>query len=767
MTSSATLGYPRIGPRRELKKALETYWVDGNADALQETAMAMRAAGWATQKSHGLDHIPSNDFSFYDQVLDMCCLLGAIPERFGHVEGDVDLATYFAMARGAQDGARDVAAMEMTKWFDTNYHYIVPELSPQTRFRIASRKPFDEFSEAKSMGYVTRPVLLGPVTFLMLGKATQDGFDRLELLPALLPVYLEVLKGLSKLGAACVQIDEPCLVLELSDRERALYRESFERIARDVPELSIQLTTYFGELPEENRDMAFALPVAGIHLDAVRGANDIEQAIDNFPADKTMSLGLIDGRNIWRADLEAAFRLARLAERKVGPERLILSTSCSLLHVPYSLELEAGLDDELKSWLAFAQEKLGEIQTLTRAMNDGRGAVADAFEASARAQRGRYASPRTHNPKVRERMAAVTPEMARRKRPFAERRARQMAHFALPKLPTTTIGSFPQTKEVREARAKFRRGELSRDAYDAFLRAETERGIRVQEKLGLDVLVHGEFERTDMVEYFGEMLDGFAFTKFGWVQSYGSRCVKPPIIFGDVSRPHPMTVEWSAYAQSLTKRPVKGMLTGPVTILQWSFVRNDQSREETCRQIALAIRDEVMDLERAGIGMIQIDEPALREGLPLRRSRWADYLAWASDCFRLSASAVKDETQIHTHMCYSEFNDIIEAIASLDADVISIETSRSRMELLDVFVDYKYPNEIGPGVYDIHSPRVPKKEEMADLLRLATSRLPAEHIWVNPDCGLKTRGWPETEAALGTMVEAAKSLRHELGMAAK
>ena len=767
MTSSATLGYPRIGPRRELKKALEAYWADGDAKALQETAMAMRTAAWATQKSHGIEHIPSNDFSLYDQVLDMCCLLGAIPERFGQVEEDVDLTTYFAMARGAQDGKRDVAAMEMTKWFDTNYHYIVPELSPQTRFRIASRKPFQEFEEAKSLGYATRPVLLGPVSFLKLGKATQDGFDPMELLPALLPVYLEVLKGLVTLGAARVQIDEPCLTLELSDRERAIYRETFERIAREVPELSIQLTAYFGELPVDNREMVFGLPVAGIHLDAVRGAEQIESAIAAFPEDKTLSLGLIDGRNIWRADLEAAFKLARQAQARLGDDRLILSTSCSLLHVPYSLELESELDEELKSWLSFAQEKLGEIETLTRTMNEGRSAVEEAFEASAKAQRARHASKRTHDPKVRDRMAAVTPDMARRESPFAERRKRQTAHFGLPKLPTTTIGSFPQTKEVRQARAKFRRGEMNRSAYETFLKAETERGIRVQEKIGLDVLVHGEFERTDMVEYFGEMLDGFAFTKFGWVQSYGSRCVKPPVIFGDVSRPHPMTVDWSAYAQSLTEKPVKGMLTGPVTILQWSFVRNDQPRKETCRQIALAIRDEVVDLEKAGIGMIQIDEPALREGLPLRRSRWADYLDWASECFRLSASGVRDETQIHTHMCYSEFNDIIEAIASLDADVISIETSRSRMELLDAFVNYEYPNEIGPGVYDIHSPRVPNMQEMAELLRLATRHLPAERIWVNPDCGLKTRGWPETEAALGTMVEAARSLRTELSSAAE
>ena len=767
MTRSATLGYPRIGPRRELKKALEAYWADGNAQALQETAEAMRAAAWATQKSHGIDFIPSNDFSLYDQVLDMCCLLGAIPERFGRVDGDVDLATYFAMARGAQDGKRDVAAMEMTKWFDTNYHYIVPELSPQTKFRVASRKPFDEFAEAKSLGYATRPVLLGPVSFLMLGKATQDGFGVLELLPALLPVYLEVLKGLASQGAECVQLDEPCLTLELSDRDRAIYRETFERIAGEVPELSIHLTSYFGELPADNRDMAFELPVAAIHLDAVRGAETIENAVDAFPSDKTLSLGLIDGRNIWRADLEAAHKLARHALARMGDDRLILSTSCSLLHVPYSLELESGLDDELKSWLAFAQEKLGEIETLTRALNEGRAVMADAFEASAKAQRARFASKRTHKPEVRERMAAITPDMAHRKSAFATRRKKQLAHFALPKLPTTTIGSFPQTKEVRTARAKFRKGDMSARAYEEFLKAETERGIRVQEKLGLDVLVHGEFERTDMVEYFGEMLDGFAFTKFGWVQSYGSRCVKPPIIFGDVSRPHPMTVDWSAYAQSLTDKPVKGMLTGPVTILQWSFVRNDQPRSETCRQIALAIRDEVNDLEAAGIGMIQIDEPALREGLPLRRSRWNDYLDWASECFRLSASGVKDETQIHTHMCYSEFNDIIQAIASLDADVISIETSRSRMELLDAFVNYEYPNEIGPGVYDIHSPRVPKAEEMTELLRLATSRLPAEHIWVNPDCGLKTRGWPETEAALGTMVEAARRLRTELGAAAE
>lgn len=761
MTLTSTLGYPRVGPHRELKAALETYWRDGKEAPLLDTAKSLRGASWRLQKKSGIGHIPSNDFTLYDHMLDMICMTGAIPERFGAGE-KIDLATYFAMARGAQDGTRDVAAMEMTKWFDTNYHYIVPELSPATKFRLASTKAVDEFLEAKALGIETRPVLVGPFSFLKLGKATVEGFDPLELLGSLLPVYEEVLRRLADAGADWVQIDEPCLVLELGSEELAKCRAAYSALSAAAPSLKLMIATYFGALPEASLEAAMALPVEGLHLDMVRGRAQFEAALSALPRDKMLSLGLVDGRNVWRTDLAAALTLAERAVLTLGPKRVMISTACSLLHVPFSLAGEKSLDPELKSWLAFAEEKLDELAVLARGVKNGRAEIARELTENAALFEIRRNSPRIHDPVVRARVRDIAPNADRRGRPFAERQAMQQKRFGLPKLPTTTIGSFPQTSEVRKARASLRRGEWDGAQYDAFMKAEIEKTIRLQERIGLDVLVHGEPERTDMVEYFGEKLEGFAFTSLGWVQSYGSRCVKPPIIFGDVSRPEPMTVEWSRYAQSLTGKPVKGMLTGPVTILQWSFVRDDQPRRETCRQIALAIRDEVYDLEAAGLGMIQIDEPALREGLPLHRSEWEDYLDWACECFRLSVCVVRDETQIHTHMCYSEFNDIIEAIAGLDADVISIETSRSRMELLDAFVDFSYPNDIGPGVYDIHSPRVPARVEMMSLLKLATERLPSERIWVNPDCGLKTRGWPETEAALVEMVEAARELRNAI-----
>ena len=754
MTQSANLGFPRIGAHRELKKAEEAYWRgDLSAAALQETARELRGRHWRTQKEAGIDIIPSNDFSFYDQVLDMSATVGAVPARYGWKENTVDLDTYFAMARGRND----VTAMEMTKWFDTNYHYIVPEFAGDQTFSFSSWKAVEEYEEAKALGIETRPVIIGPVSYLSLGKMKETDADAMALLPALLPVYVELLDALRQAGAKAVQIDEPFLVMDLSASQRAAYRDAFETLSSRG--LDITLAAYFGALGD-NLEIALSLPVAGLHVDLVRAPDQLPTVLDAMAADKHLSLGLIDGRNIWRADLSAAAALADTAKDTLGAERLQIAPSCSLLHTPVDLDLETKLDDEFRSWLAFSRQKLGEVVALTRALNEGRDAVADLFTQSDRARDSRARSSRIHRDVVKKRAASVTSADLDRRSGFDERARVQQERFSLPVFPTTTIGSFPQTKDVRKARAAHKRGEMDDDAYGAFLREETERAIRRQERVGIDVLVHGEFERNDMVEYFGEQLDGFAFTKNGWVQSYGSRCVKPPIVFGDVARPGAMTVDWSVYAQGLTGKPVKGMLTGPVTILQWSFVRNDQPRQETCRQIALAIRDEVRDLEAAGIGMIQIDEPALREGLPLRQADRHDYLRWAVDCFRLSSSGVEDRTQIHTHMCYGEFGDIMPSIAALDADVISIETSRSQMELLEDFKDFDYPNEIGPGVWDIHSPRVPSVEEMVTLLQKAAKVVPAERLWVNPDCGLKTRGWPEVEASLEKMVSAARTLRN-------
>ena len=750
MAIAANLGFPRIGARRELKTAVETHWKGSlSVEELAAEGARLRALHWQVQKDAGLDVIPSNDFSFYDQVLDTTAMLGAVPDRFGPLGEVVTPAQYFAMARGT----KEAPAMEMTKWFDTNYHYIVPEFTEGQSFRLASLKPVEEFLEAKALGIHTRPVLLGPVTWLSLGKAKDAGVDPMALLPAILPIYADILRRLAEAGADWVQIDEPILVTDLSDAQARAFRAAHAELEIIGPK--VVLASYFGAL-DDNLDLALSLPVAGLHLDLVRAPGQAAQVLARG-TDKILSLGLIDGRNVWRADLAEAVTLAREAAAAQGNERIQIAPSCSLLHVPVDLAAETELDDELKSWLAFAVQKLGEVVTLTRALNGED--VAAELAANAAAADSRNASPRIHDPQVKARAAAVTEADLTRKSPYAARHEAQAARLDLPAFPTTTIGSFPQTAEVRRARADHRKGLLSDDAYDAFLKRETETCIRKQEELGLDMLVHGEFERNDMVEYFGEQLAGYAFTRMGWVQSYGSRCVKPPLIFGDVSRPRPMTVDWSAYAQSLTDRPMKGMLTGPVTILQWSFVRDDQPRAESCKQIALAIRDEVTDLEAAGIRAIQIDEPAIREGLPLRRAEWHAYLQWAVDAFRLSAACVRDETQIHTHMCYSEFNDIMPAIAAMDADVISIETSRSDMELLTAFGDFEYPNEIGPGVWDIHSPRVPGEADMVTLLRKAASVIPAERLWVNPDCGLKTRGWPETEAALENLVAAAKALR--------
>ncbi|HTT79771.1 MAG TPA: 5-methyltetrahydropteroyltriglutamate--homocysteine S-methyltransferase [Stellaceae bacterium] len=769
--ATSTLGFPRIGPRRELKTALERFWRgDSTAQALLDDAAALRAAAWARQHGAGMADIPSNDFSLYDHVLDTSVMVGAVPEVYGWTGGEVSLDTYFAMARGTRSApdtdasgghgasAGGLPALEMTKWFDTNYHYMVPEFVPVQRFTLASTKPIDQFLEAKSLGYHTRPVLLGPITYLLLGKSRDASLDPLSLLQGLLPVYGEVLRRLSAAGADWVQIDEPALVLDLDDRTRAAFGAAYAMLTRAAPAIRMLLTTYFGELGN-NLETALSLPVAGLHVDLVRAPGQLDILLAKAPADLVLSLGVIDGRNVWRSDLAALLDKIEPVVEERGAESLILAPSCSLLHVPVDLSLETDLDPEIKGWLAFAIQKLYELDVLRRAVDRGRSAVSAALAASKEAAASRRTSPRIHDAAIRAKIAAVTPQMSRRRSSFALRRRLQHERLALPPLPTTTIGSFPQTTDIRRARAAHAKGTLSDADYTAYLRSETEAAVRWQEEIGLDVLVHGEFERNDMVQYFAEQLSGYAFTRHGWVQSYGSRCVRPPIIFGDISRSKTMTVEWSAYAQSLTEKPMKGMLTGPVTMLQWSFARDDQPREETCRQIALALRDEVADLEKAGIRIVQIDEPALREGLPLRETERSAYLAWAVECFRLAAGAAADETQIHTHMCYSEFNDIIASIGAMDADVISIETARSKMELLDAFTAYHYPNEIGPGVYDIHAPRLPSVDEIVTLLGKARGKLAADQLWVNPDCGLKTRRWDEVRPALVNMVKAARQAR--------
>jgi 5-methyltetrahydropteroyltriglutamate--homocysteine methyltransferase len=768
--SVATLGAPRIGPRRELKFALESHWAGKSSEAqLLEAAAGLRAANWARQKSLGVTVIPSNDFSLYDHMLDTSVMVGAIPDVYGWKGGPVTLKTYFAMARGAQGKghgedcghahhAHGAAAQEMTKWFDTNYHHMVPEFHKDQTFKLASRKPIEEYEEARSLGYQTRPVLIGPVTFLKLGKSADPAFDPLSLLDRLLPVYAEVLGELKKRGAQWVQLDEPCLVLDLDQASRDALSRAYKHIAKEVPGLKIMLASYFGAIGD-NLQTAFSLPVAGLHVDLTRAPEQLNQIAAGARKDLVVSLGIVDGRNVWRSNLSPLLDRLEPVVATLGKDRVQIAASCSMLHVPIDLELEVDLDSEVKSWLAFSIQKMKELATIGQALASGRAVVSDALAASEKAANSRKASPKIHNVDVARQMSAVNESMRRRKNSFAQRAETQRARFSLPKFPTTTIGSFPQTADVRNARAAHMKGTMSDAQYETFLKEETARAVHWQEEIGLDVLVHGEFERNDMVQYFGEQLSGFVFTKHGWVQSYGSRYVRPPILFGDVSRPEPMTVDWWRYSQSLTNKPMKAMLTGPVTILNWSFVRDDIPRSEACRQIALAIRDEVIDLEKAGATMIQIDEAALREGLPLRKTEWKTYLDWAVDSFRVSASSIADETQIHTHMCYSEFNDIIAAIAAMDADVISIETSRSKMELLEAFKSYQYPNDIGPGVYDIHSPRVPETAEMKNLILLARERLSDSQLWINPDCGLKTRKWEEVRPALINMVAAARELR--------
>ncbi|WP_281235466.1 5-methyltetrahydropteroyltriglutamate--homocysteine S-methyltransferase [Flavobacterium gelatinilyticum] len=760
------LGYPRIGSNRELKKASELYWAGKiSADELIDAGKEIRLQNWKLQAQAGVDLIPSNDFSFYDQVLDLTLAVGAIPTRYHKLaKSNSSLDLYFAMARGSQKNGQDVVAMEMTKWFDTNYHYIVPEFTKNQKFELFSEKIINEFKEAISIGIKTKPVLIGPVSYLLLGKEKEEGFHRIDLIDALLPVYFEILEKLQAENAEYIQLDEPFLALNLTDKERNAFTKVYNEINTRFPKLKIVLANYF-DCFGENLQTALALPVDTFHLDLVRCPLQLDDILESGKLDSNvnLSLGVVDGRNIWKNDFKKSLELIKKAADALGENRILIAPSCSLIHSPCDLDLETNdqtLTPEIKQWLAFAKQKINEIVLLKQfASNEVSIENSADFKENVQANENRKTSKLIHNNDVKARVAGITASDDKRKSAFAVRRKSQIEALKLPLFPTTTIGSFPQTAEVRSWRAKFKKGELTASEYNDLIEKETEAAIRFQEETGIDVLVHGEFERNDMVEYFGEQLSGFTFTKNGWVQSYGSRCVKPPVIYGDVSRPNPMTVKWSEYAQSLTPKWVKGMLTGPVTILQWSFVRNDQPRSETCTQIALAIRDEVVDLEKAGIKIIQIDEPAIREGLPLRKEEWAKYLDWAVRAFRISASGVNDDTQIHTHMCYSEFNDIIQNIADMDADVITIECSRSQMELLDAFANFKYPNEIGPGVYDIHSPRVPSSAEMVRLLEKASAVIPVDQLWVNPDCGLKTRHWDETKKALIEMVVAAQEMR--------
>ena len=766
MALAHNLGFPRIGADRELKKALEAYW-KGDIDqaALQAVGRELRAKHWQLQKDAGIDLLPVGDFAWYDQVLTHSLTFGVIPERFASTldaQRRPTLDTLFGMARGASqrccggEHSKTQYPQELTKWFDTNYHYLVPEFSADQRFDLSWNELFEETAEALALGHKVKPVLIGPLTYLWLGKAKGNEFDKLELLENLLPVYAEILSRLAEQGVEWVQIDEPILSLDLPQN----WKNAFERayhILQYSP-LKKLVATYFSGL-EDNLGLAVSLPVEGLHVDLVRAPDQLHAILDRLPTYKVLSLGLVNGRNVWRCDLENALAQLQEAEERFG-DNLWVAGSCSLLHSPVDLERETQLDAELISWLAFAKQKCGEIAVLRDALNIPQDTkVRQALAQSRAVQQSRAHSPRIHKPAVQARIEAITDADSQRQSPFATRIELQRARLNLPAFPTTTIGSFPQTTSIRLARQSYKQGKLSLSEYTDAMHSEIRNAVQTQERLGLDVLVHGEAERNDMVEYFAEQLDGYVFTQYGWVQSYGSRCVKPAIIFGDLSRPKAMTVDWIKYAQGLTDKVMKGMLTGPVTMLMWSFPREDVPRKVQAQQLALAIRDEVVDLETAGIKIVQIDEAAFREGLPLRRAQWQDYLDWAVEAFRLCASGVSDETQIHTHMCYSEFNDVIKAIAEMDADVITIETSRSDMELLDAFEAFDYPNDIGPGVYDIHSPRVPDTAEMVKLLSKAAQRIPAERLWVNPDCGLKTRAWAETEAALINMVAAARQLR--------
>nr|Q0I3P2.1 RecName: Full=5-methyltetrahydropteroyltriglutamate--homocysteine methyltransferase; AltName: Full=Cobalamin-independent methionine synthase; AltName: Full=Methionine synthase, vitamin-B12 independent isozyme [Histophilus somni 129PT] len=756
MTTFHVLGFPRVGAKRELKFAQERYWRKELAEQdLLDLAKALREKNWKHQADANADFVAVGDFTFYDHILDLQVATGAIPARFGFDSKNLTLDQYFQLARGN----KDQFAIEMTKWFDTNYHYLVPEFHKDTQFKANPTHYVNQIREAKVAGHQVKPVIVGPLTFLWLGKEKGESFNRFELLAQLVPVYVEILNALVAEGAEWIQIDEPALAVDLPKEWGNAYKDVYATLSEKV-NAKLLLATYFGSVTE-HATLLKELSVDGLHLDLVRAP---EQLVAFEDYNKVLSAGVIDGRNIWRANLNTVLDVLEPLKEKLG-ERLWIAPSCSLLHTPFDLNVETQLQENnpaLYSWLAFTLQKVQELSVLKTALEKGRTAVNVELDASQVAADARANSKEIHRPEVAERLANLPKNADQRKSPFGERIKLQNAWLNLPLLPTTSIGSFPQTTDIRRARAAFKKGDLSLEEYENSMKKEIELVVREQEKLDLDVLVHGEPERNDMVEYFGELLDGFAFTKFGWVQSYGSRCVKPPVIYGDVVRPKAMTVRWSKYAQSLTKKVMKGMLTGPVTILQWSFVRNDIPRSTVCKQIGVALSDEVLDLEKAGIKVIQIDEPAIREGLPLKRADWDTYLQWAGEAFRLSSMGVADDTQIHTHMCYSEFNDILPAIAALDADVITIETSRSDMELLTAFGDFKYPNDIGPGVYDIHSPRVPTAEEIEHLLRKALNVVPKERLWVNPDCGLKTRGWSETIAQLEVMMSVTKKLRAEL-----
>ncbi len=750
------LGFPRIGRNRELKWTVEGFWQGRISEKqLLDIAKELRLENWREQTEAGITLVPAGDFSLYDHILDMTATLGAVPERFGFNGDEVDLDLYFRMARGSED-ENGAAAMEMTKWFDTNYHYIVPEFRPGQVFRLSSSRLFQQVREAGQAGIRAKAVLPGPFTYIQLGKSTEPGFDRWQHLEAIVEVYCEIL---ARLGTEClwIQLDEPILVLDLEQQVLEWMMAAYERLSKAAGEAKIMLTTCFGEVARPAA--ALKLPVAAFHLDLVQAPGQLDTVLEHLPERMALSLGLVNGRNIWRVDMDRAVGLARRAGEVLGRERLMIAPSCSLIHVPLALAGETALDPEIKTWLAFAREKCLEVAAIADTASGGQ---PDSIIENRKIRAARRACSRIINPEARARLASVSDRMLTRNAPFAERKKAQADLLDLPMLPTTTIGSFPQTKEIRVMRKKYRQGKAKRNEYVRAMQKYIEFAVKQQEETALDVLVHGEPERNDMVEYFATKLDGFCFTENGWVQSYGSRCVKPPIIYGDVSRPRPMTVSWSTFAQSLTEKPMKAMLTGPVTILRWSFVRDDQPRQDTCRQLALAIRDEVKDLEQAGLKIIQIDEPALREGLPLRQKDRQEYLDWAVTAFRLAASGVRDHTQIHTHMCYAEFNEIIDAIADMDADVISMEASRSRMTLLEAFHGFHYPNDIGPGIIDIHSPRVPTTDELEKLLLLALKRIPAEQLWVNPDCGLKTRTWPEVKAMLQNMVAAAGRVRQQM-----
>ncbi|OYP36090.1 5-methyltetrahydropteroyltriglutamate--homocysteine S-methyltransferase [Rhodopirellula sp. MGV] len=762
MTTTHNLGFPRIGSKRELKFAQEAYWKgQSSREELASVGAELRRKNWASQCE--LDWLPVGDFSFYDQVLDMSMALGNLPGRVADLSGH-ELDQYFRVARGRSEHQADetsgcpcgVAAGEMTKWFDTNYHYIVPEFDAETNFVLQAGSLIDQIRESRQHNVNAKAVIVGPLTYLAIGKS-KDGTDKLSLLKRLLPVYRQLIEAIHAEGIEWVQVDEPILVTELEGDWQQAFVDAYQALAGLGAKLL--LATYFGRLGE-NLDLVTSLPVAGIHLDAINALEEVDTLIAKTPPDHVLSLGVINGRNIWKTDLVRTLEwLEPIAQRLL--DRLWIAPSCSLLHVPVDLSNETKIDTELKSWLAFAVQKVDELRILKTALDDGRTAVRTELDTNQVAIESRRCSMNVNDVAVQQAVANIDDELGCRASCYSERSVLQRRALNLPLFPTTTIGSFPQTAGIRRIRRQFKSGDMDDSTYRSRIKIEIKECIRLQEELGLDVLVHGEAERNDMVEYFGELLRGFAFSENGWVQSYGSRCVKPPILFGDVSRPEPMTVGWIRYAQSLTDKPMKGMLTGPVTILNWSFVRDDQPRGQTCKQIALAIREETLDLERAGIQIIQIDEAALREGLPLRRTEWDRYLEWAIESFRIAANGVCDATQIHTHMCYSEFNDIFESISRLDADVITIETSRSDMELLDVFDQFRYPNEIGPGVYDIHSPNIPRQDQIVDLMNKAAAQIPIGRLWVNPDCGLKTRQWDEVLPSLTNLVAAAKQLRKE------